>query len=501
MRRIHGRVPAWRWFGLALVLFALARSPQAQEFGPPRPTELPTPEAVRSEFERLLPLLAEAGATDDAICAIRELGPDVVPLLRGAVRDAEPTRLPRALLLGVLRTLGAMECDGLQALPELLTSLGGSDLEVHRQVLWSLTRIAPYATESEQEAIVEAWRSTNRKALDDLETLRLAECLDSILVLGMRDGPLDAACLQDQIHDADYYSLRGLVEPPHLTGKCLWIRAHPELARTAQATLRTSLREALMEDWLGRELPAATIERDLLRVPAPSTLASTVLALGPCVLELSLARAQLHSHDVDQRRSAVAWIEAEATRLTPADCADLCALLWDPDPSMALPAVRALRRSGRNALIALVALRHAASTVEEPTLRLECTAAADAITAAFAHAETRERETVDAFDGLLRRGGLLDAGAIEPKTWDACVRGLVWGTPNWVELVRASCLVPKVHRLAFRRSDWFEQAERVRGWLRNGRRGPCMELEFEGFRCGNCVPDTPLFPNPMRRRS
>lgn len=500
MRRIHGRVPAWRWFGLALVLFALAEHTAAQGFGPSPPAELPPSVTVRAEFERLLPLLADARATDDAICAIRDLGPDVVPLLRAAVRTAATERLPRALLLGILRTLGAMERDGRAALPELLSRLDGDDLEVHRQVLWALTRIAPYATKGEQAMIIEAWKSTERRALDDLETLRLAECLDSIFVLGSRYVPFDTSCIQDRIHDSHYHSLRGLVEPPNLTGRCLWLRAHPELARTVKFTLRKSLRVALMEDWLGDEPAAMAIDRDLLRVPAPSTLAATVFALGPYVPDLSLARALLHSHDVDQRRNAIAWIEAEATRLTRTECADLCALLWDPDPSLALPAIRALRRAGRSALIALAALRHAASTVGEPTLRLECAAAADAVAASFAHAETREKETVDAFDGLLRRGGLIDAGAIEPKTWDACVRGLVWGAPNWVELVRASCLVPKVHGLAFYRSDWNEQAERVRAWLRNGRRGPCMELACDGFRCGNCAPDTPMFPNPLHRR-
>lgn len=497
MRRIHPRTPAWRLFGTALVLLALAEAGAAQEIAAPSLSVGGERTSRAAEFERLLPMLGDPITADDALCAIRDLGAPAVALLRQELGATKGEELPVPVLIGAVRTLGAIGKPATEALPELLARIHDANPAVQHQVLWSLSRIAVHASAAQCKAIAAAWVAGPHRGFGDAERLRLVEVLDAVLSL---QGSINLRWLESDLADpfgGHYFMVWSRVEEPRTTSRFLWLGAHEDQIQSRRSRfvelLRLQLREVLLCPTLSSLLPI-----DLLRAPACSTLASLLRRLEEGRMDVEIARGLLHSYDVDERRAAVAAIEGLAGTLTSAACADLCLLLWDPDPAVSLPAVRALKAAGVAAAIALPALRHAEDSRDEPFMRRACRDAADHIVAAHRISEPAVRATIERLDALFERGVDPGFGPFDDATWSIVVRGLVWAPPRAVDLLVARCQIPRVMSLTFNFPGWREAADHVRAWIRDGRRGPSLPLDGDvgWFRCGTGASSTPLFPRP-----
>lgn len=123
MRRIHPRTPAWRLFGTALVLLALAEAGAAQETSAPSVPVEAERASRAAEFERLLPMLGDPITADDALCAIRDLGAPVVALLRQELGATTGEALPVPVLI---RHLPLRDARPLDAIVSVAHSAGSS---------------------------------------------------------------------------------------------------------------------------------------------------------------------------------------------------------------------------------------------------------------------------------------------------------------------------------------------------------------------------------------
>lgn len=337
--------------------------------------------------------------------------------------DLDPGQAVAALY--VLGRLGAAAGPALPAIE--LVYARTIDTDVRRQAMWALGEVA--ATSGDEATCARALRLLDHHRTSDLDGFLYA-CVEARLRLGAR--PDSDRCRR---------VLQGRGRPVAGSGIVFSRLAAPRIAAVANAVRAGSVTDldADLLDGLSRLCEQATLRpavpwhRDQAADGAAGELALALWERGR--RDLAVARGLLAHWDRVVRRQGLARV-GEARAMTPRERLDVVRLLWDPDRGVRDLALATLPAWGRDALVALPALRAFERHDREDRFAVACGRAADRILAATRADRPRPvRVLLDDVDTLLRGGAWARTG--DPLDEEAAAELAVvvtgaLGTEAWV---------------------------------------------------------------------